>query len=89
MKFARFTKKHLERNDAEIKNLAFRDIMNIRKTVPLVTQPNRKSCPICGQVTYSSNGIHPQCAVSQADAPRQARLMAAKKAMAKEKQREK
>ena len=63
--------------------------MNNRKPLPLVPQPARKSCPVCGQVAYSSNGIHPQCAVLQADAPRQARLQAERKAIAEEKQCEK
>jgi hypothetical protein len=31
-------------------------------------------CPVCGKRTYSNNGVHPQCAVRQADAPRQATL---------------
>lgn len=60
----------------------FGKCMNYKNTSPFATQPDRKSCPICGQVTYSSNGIHPQCAVTQADAPRQARLQAERKAIA-------
>lgn len=36
-------------------------------------------CPICGKRAYSAGGIHPQCAVAQADAPRQAELAVQKK----------
>jgi hypothetical protein len=52
---------------------------NTRPSIPM-------TCPICGHSSYSPDGIHPQCAVTQADAPRQAQLLAAKKAMALEKQ---
>ena len=37
------------------------------------------ACPVCGIVSYSRGGIHPQCASQQADAPRVERLKAAKK----------
>jgi len=60
--------------------------MSMSKPTPLVAQPNRKVCPICGHSSYSADGIHPQCAVTQADAPRQAELNAARKAAAIEKQ---
>ncbi len=30
----------------------------------------RIRCPICNQPVYSQAGIHPQCAVRQADPPR-------------------
>lgn len=39
-------------------------------------------CPVCGQPSYSSTGIHPQCAVSQADAPRCEILAAERKTRA-------
>ena len=61
--------------------------MNYNKPAPLDPQPNPKTCPVCGHSSYSQHGIHPQCAVEQADAPRRAQLSAAKKAMALEKQR--
>lgn len=41
-----------------------------RKPQPLQAAPSRKHCPVCGEVTYSSSGIHPQCAMSQADEKR-------------------
>ena len=31
---------------------------------------NRVRCPVCHQEVYSRAGIHPQCAVKQADPPR-------------------
>jgi len=53
--------------------------MNTNKPEPLFAEPIRKRCPICGERTYSAVGIHPQCAVRQADAPRERLLAAAKK----------
>jgi len=57
--------------------------MSEKKPEPIVLSPQPKLCPICGKPTYSATGIHPQCAMFQADAPRQARLAASRKAMAK------
>ena len=57
--------------------------MSIKKPVLEVPHVDRKHCPVCGQVTYSRDGIHPQCAVQQADAPRRARLQEEKKKDAK------
>ncbi len=34
---------------------------------PVSTRPR---CPVCGTTVYSPAGIHPQCAVRQADPPR-------------------
>ena len=39
--------------------------MNISK--PKVIEPARAVCPVCGKTAYSHGGIHPQCAVDQAD----------------------
>lgn len=55
--------------------------MSEKKPIPLAPAPKRKVCPICGHSTYSPGGIHPQCAIAQADAPRKARLAAARKAI--------
>lgn len=44
--------------------------MNQKKPGPMYASPNRKVCPVCGQVSYSSAGIHPQCAEFQADEKR-------------------
>jgi hypothetical protein len=30
----------------------------------------RARCPVCQQAVYSRAGIHPQCAIRQADPPR-------------------
>jgi len=54
--------------------------VSVKKPSPLNKRPNQKLCPVCGQPSYSSTGIHPQCAVTQSDAPRRAQLAAEKKA---------
>jgi len=41
-----------------------------QKPQPLYAPRDRKHCPVCGQVSYSAVGIHPQCAVHQADEKR-------------------
>lgn len=56
--------------------------MSEKKPIPLDSSPKRKICPVCGQSSYSSTGIHPQCAMTQADAPRRERLAAKRKALA-------
>jgi len=38
-----------------------------------------RMCPVCGTRSYSRHGVHPQCAVRQADAPRKALLAEAKR----------
>jgi hypothetical protein len=49
--------------------------MDHKKPTPLYDKsPARRVCPICGERSYSREGIHPQCAVKQADAPRQIQL---------------
>ncbi|WP_152097168.1 hypothetical protein [Lacipirellula parvula] len=53
-----------------------------KKPAPLYSTPAGKECPVCGKRSYSLRGIHPQCAVVQADAPRQAALAAAKRELA-------
>jgi hypothetical protein len=54
--------------------------MDSSKPEPLYTPPSLGTvCPVCGKKSYSAHGIHPQCAVQQADAPRQAVLAAQKK----------
>ena len=45
-----------------------------RKPRPLYLAPERKRCPVCGEISYSSVGIHPQCAVEQCDAERMKRI---------------
>lgn len=41
-----------------------------RKPQPLYSPQQRRYCPVCSKATYSVSGIHPQCAVNQADAKR-------------------
>lgn len=41
-----------------------------------------RKCPVCGHATYSRSGIHPQCAVAQADRPRQEQLIEDRKTKA-------
>ena len=48
--------------------------MSILKPVPIVPQVVRKLCPYCGKASYSRDGIHPQCALAQADDRRSAVL---------------
>lgn len=48
--------------------------MSDTKPDPLYTPPHRKTCPVCGTVSYSLAGIHPQCAMQMADAPRMERI---------------
>jgi hypothetical protein len=58
--------------------------MSEKKPTPFVFERGSKSCPVCGKRSYSREGVHPQCAVTQADAPRKIRLAAEKKAKALE-----
>jgi hypothetical protein len=59
--------------------------MDSEKPVIIVPPTPRTPCPICGKASYSIGGIHPQCAIQQADAPRMVRLRAAKDAAPKPK----
>jgi len=45
-----------------------------RKPLPLYIAPVRKHCPICGEASYSFAGVHPQCAMKQADLLRMQRI---------------
>ena len=53
--------------------------MSESKPTPIIPAGKGKVCPVCGKSSYSRDGIHPQCAIEQSDAPRQKRLAAAKK----------
>ena len=57
--------------------------MSSEKSVVIVPQTPKILCPICGKPTYSSGGIHPQCAMQKADEPRLIRLKAARAAEAR------
>jgi hypothetical protein len=56
--------------------------MSSEKSVIIEPQRPKTLCPICGTPTYSAGGIHPQCAMQQADKPRLERLRTAKTAEA-------
>jgi len=56
--------------------------MSEKKPTPLIAQPGGKLCPVCGKRTYSRGGIHPQCAVHQADAVRSEELKEERKRQA-------
>jgi hypothetical protein len=49
-------------------------LMQHKKPIPLVARSRRPACPVCGQTSYSREGIHPQCAVKQADDKRLERI---------------
>lgn len=45
--------------------------MDAKRPQPLYGPPTqRRHCPVCGAVSYSEAGIHPQCAQQQADLQR-------------------
>lgn len=46
--------------------------MQHKKPVPMIEEGSkpRRVCPVCGSVSYSRQGVHPQCAREQADAAR-------------------
>jgi len=56
--------------------------MSEKKPTPVLSDRNPVSCPVCGKRSYSRDGVHPQCAMIRADAPRKERLAAEKKAKA-------
>jgi hypothetical protein len=54
--------------------------MSSEKSVVIIPPPPRNLCPVCGKPAYSLGGVHPQCAIEQADQPRILRLRAARAA---------
>jgi transcription elongation factor Elf1 len=64
-----------------------RNEMSEKKPVPMIALRETHDCPVCGKRSYSSTGIHPQCAMIQADAPRKMRLAAEKAREKKDKPR--
>jgi hypothetical protein len=59
--------------------------MSSEKSVVVVPPPPKNLCPVCGKPAYSLGGVHPQCAIEQADQPRILRLRAARAAEPKTK----
>jgi hypothetical protein len=53
--------------------------MSEKKPIPERVRDNTKICVVCGKRSYSPGGVHPQCAVRLAEAPRERELKAAKK----------
>jgi len=60
--------------------------MSNKRPTPIIAEPGKKTCPVCGTPSYSVGGVHPQCAVRQADATRQKQRKAQKKSTAKKPQ---
>jgi hypothetical protein len=54
-----------------------------KKPEPLYHPARRAPCPVCGHVSYSPAGIHPQCAMHAADQKQINRLKARKLAESK------
>lgn len=42
-------------------------MINPRNSHAPLPDDRRKRCPVCRQTVYSAAGIHPQCAIKQAD----------------------
>ena len=61
-------------------HITVRSKMSIIKPVVVIPGPEKILCPICGKPTYSHGGIHPQCAMEQADEPRVTLLRNARRA---------
>jgi rRNA maturation endonuclease Nob1 len=57
--------------------------MSSEKSVIILPPPPKHVCPVCGRPAYSLGGVHPQCAIEQADEPRILKLRAAKAAQPK------
>lgn len=53
--------------------------MSEKKPKSLFPERTVTRCPVCQEPTYSSCGIHPQCAVKRADEPRRLALVADRK----------
>ena len=70
---------------AALANHESRQIMSHKKPAQNLGEHNTKNCPVCGKRSYSVSGIHPQCAVQQADARRDQQLKEKKKTEAKKK----
>jgi hypothetical protein len=54
--------------------------MSSEKSVVIKPPEPKHICPVCQKPAYSLGGIHPQCALEQADAPRLVKLRAARAA---------
>ena len=43
---------------------------DMKNPKPLNLEPSRKICPVCGEPSYSREGVHPQCSAAQTDTNR-------------------
>jgi hypothetical protein len=50
--------------------------MSSEKSAIILPPTPKNICPVCGMPAYSLGGIHPQCAIEQADEPRILKLRA-------------
>jgi hypothetical protein len=57
--------------------------MSSEKSVNVKPAHTTPLCPVCGKAAYSLGGIHPQCAIQQADEPRLMQLRIARAEEAK------
>lgn len=48
--------------------------MSAKKPIPLIPPLVHSRCPICGELSYSRNGVHPQCSAQQADENSKSRI---------------
>ena len=48
--------------------------MSAKKPLPLISRRKHERCPVCGEISYSLGGVHPQCSVRQADEKRMDRI---------------
>ena len=53
-------------------------LMSDKKPPPLIPDRNHKRCPVCGEISYSRAGVHPQCSAKKADAKQKERIKEAK-----------
>ena len=52
--------------------------MSAKKPQPLIPARVYNRCPVCGEISYSRAGVHPQCSVRQADEKHKSRSKRAK-----------
>jgi uncharacterized Zn finger protein (UPF0148 family) len=46
------------------------------KATPLFSPRKDVRCPVCGEASYSKDGVHPQCSVKRADQKRATKIKA-------------
>jgi len=53
--------------------------MSVKKPLPPDAVVGGKICPVCGDRSYSSSGMHPQCAQQRAETARSDQIIAKRK----------